>query len=204
MNRDVVIIGAGGHGKVIADIVLQSGDRVVGFLDDNAAQNDSVADLPILGRICDYAKYKEAQFVIAIGNSAVRQKIAEELRDVNWYTAIHPATAISPLSVRIGEGSVVMANAVINPGASVGRHCIVNTAAVVEHDNVIGDFCHISVGAKLAGTVTVGAHSWIGIGAVISNNLSICDHCTVGAGGVVVKDIAGPGTYVGIPVRKIK
>lgn len=204
MNRDVVIIGAGGHGKVIADIVLQSGDRVLGFLDDNAGHLASVAGIPILGRICDYSKYKDAQFVIAIGNSAVRQSIANELRDVCWYTAIHPAAVISPLAVNIGEGSVVMANAVVNPGTTIGRHCIINTAAVVEHDNGIGDFCHISVGAKLAGTVMVGEHSWIGIGAVVSNNCSICDHSTVGAGGVVVKNITESGIYVGLPVRKIK
>jgi acetyltransferase-like isoleucine patch superfamily enzyme len=74
----------------------------------------------------------------------------------------------------------------------------------VEHDNLIGDFAHISVGAKLAGTVTIGPESWIGIGAVVSNNLSICGGCMVGAGAVVVKNITEPGTYVGVPARRIK
>ena len=194
--KNVIIIGAGGHAKVIADIVRCRGDRLMGFLDD-AAQK------PVLGKIEDYVNYPDAEFVIGIGNAAVRRKLAGELEGVRWYTAIHPAAVVSGMDVRIGQGSVVMANAVINPGATIGSHCIINTAAVVEHDNTIGDFAHISVGAKLAGTVTVGPDSWIGIGAVVSNNLSICGGCMIGAGAVVVRSITEPGTYVGVPARRI-
>lgn len=204
MNKNVVIIGASGHGKVIADLVRLSEDQVLGFLDDDPELLDRVADIPVLGGVQCYADYPDAQFVIAIGNSAVRQRVAEQLQGVSWYTAIHPSAVISPLCTQIGEGTVVMANAVINPCACVGKHCIINTGAVVEHDNVIGDFTHISVGAKLAGTVSVGAHTWVGIGAVVSNNLSICSHCTIGAGAVVIHKIEEPGTYVGAPVRKVK
>lgn len=200
--KDVIIIGAGGHAGVIADIVLRRGDRVLGFLDD-APRADAVAGLPVLGSVSDYVNYPAAEFVVGIGNGAVRRKIAGMLDGVKWYTAIHPAAVISPMGVSVGEGTVIMANAVVNPGAQIGGHCIINTAAVVEHDNNIGDFAHISVGAKLAGTVTIGEETWVGIGAVVSNNLSVCGGCMIGAGAVVVKSIGEPGTYVGVPARRI-
>lgn len=204
MSEKVIVIGASGHGKVVADIVRRSGDTLLGFLDDNEALPSEIADIPVLGKVADYARYPEASFVVGIGNSDVREKVARQLDGVRWYTAIHPSAVISALETQIGVGSVIMANAVINPSAYVGEHSIVNTAAVVEHDNHIGSFAHISVGARLGGTVLVGSHTWVGIGATISNNISICDHCTIGAGAVVICDIKESGTYVGIPARKIK
>lgn len=100
--------------------------------------------------------------------------------------------------------TVGMTNAVINSGVRIGKHCIVNSGGVVEHDDQITDYVHISVGAKVAGTVNVGARTWIGIGASISNNLNICSDCMIGAGAVVVEDITISGTYVGVPVKRIK
>lgn len=204
MSEKVIVIGASGHGKVVADIVRRSGDTLLGFLDDNEALPSEITGIPVLGKVADYARYPEASFVVGIGNSAIREKIACQLNNVRWYTAIHPSAVISALDTKIDVGSVIMANAVINPSAYVGEHSIVNTAAVVEHDNHIGSFAHISVGARLGGTVLVGSHTWVGIGATISNNISICDHCTIGAGAVVICDIKESGTYVGIPARKIK
>lgn len=203
MNKNVVIIGASGHGKVIADIIIKSGDRAAGFLDDAENLPESILGIPVLGRVRDFSKYEDCSFVIAIGSAKIRERISGMLdQKVQWYTAVHPAAVISSLGVEIGEGTVVMANAVINSGAHIGRHCIVNTAAVVEHDNVLEDYVHISPNAALAGTVTVGKRTHIGVGACVRNNLSICADCVIGAGGVVVKDIKEPGTYMGIPVRK--
>lgn len=204
MSEKVIVIGASGHGKVVADIVQRSGDTLLGFLDDNKTLPPEIADIPVLGKVADYIKYPDVSFVVGIGNSAIREKIVRQLDNVRWYTAIHPSAVISALDTKIGVGSVIMANAVINPFAYVREHSIVNTAAVVEHDNHIGSFAHISVGVKLGGTVTVGSHTWVGIGAAISNNISICDRCTIGAGAVVICDIKESGTYVGIPARKIK
>lgn len=204
MNRKVIIVGASGHGKVVADIVLCSHDVVLGFLDDNTALPEAAGGFPILGRTEDYYSYPEAEFIIAIGNAAVRERIAASMDGVRWYSAVHPSAVISPLDTEIGTGTVVMANAVINPGAKIGRHCIVNTGAVVEHDSIVEDFAHISVGARLAGTVRVGERTWVGIGAVISNNVAVGPDCMVGAGAVVVKNIAKPGVYVGVPARKIR
>ena len=201
MNKRVVIIGAGGHGKVVADIVIKSGDKLLGYLDDSAF--GEICGFPVLGKVNDCERFSDAEFIIAIGNSTIREKLADSLC-VKWYTAIHPSAVISSLGVEISEGSVIMANAVINSCARVGRHCIINTSAVIEHDNVIGDFAHISVGAKLGGTVNVGKRSWIGIGATVKNNTNICDNCLIGAGTVVINDIRESGTYVGVPARKIK
>lgn len=191
MNQKVVIIGAGGHGNVVADIVRANNDIVVGFLDDSEKPG-KIAD------ICDYKKYADEGmlFVIAIGNASAREKMGSF--DCSWYTAIHPTAVISP-KAKIGEGSVVMPNAVVNANAVIGRHCIINTAAVVEHNNIIEDFSHISVGAKLGGTVHIGARTWVGIGATVSNNITVCDDCMLGAGTVVVKDITSPGVYYGVP-----
>lgn len=200
--KNVIIIGAGGHARVIADIVRCRGDCLLGFLDDRATEG--VGEIPVLGTVKDYVNYPDAHFIIGIGNAAVRRRVAEEMNGVQWYTAIHPAAVVSDMNVSIAPGTAVMAGAVINPGAAIGAHCIINTAAVVEHDNIIGDYAHISVGAKLAGTVTVGPDTWVGIGAVVSNNLSICGGSFIGAGAVVVKSVTEPGTYVGVPARRIK
>ena len=204
MNEQVIVIGAGGHGKVIADIVRSCGDTVLGFLDDSSQPAEAVCGIPVLGRTSDYVNYPDAAFVIAIGNGAVRRRVAERLGSVRWYTAVHPNAVVSSMETEIGEGTVVMAGAVINPCAKIGKHCIVNTCASVDHDNRVGDYTHISVGATLAGTVTVGETVWVGAGAVISNNITVCDGCMIGAGAVVVRSVEEPGTYVGVPARKIK
>ncbi len=204
MDKKVVIIGASGHGRVIADIVMKSGDQVLGFLDDDRELPKQIAGIPVLGVVADYEKYEDAYFVIGIGSAKIREKIAGFLKQrVLWYTAIHPAAILSVLDVEIGEGTVVMANAVINAGAKTGRHCIVNTGAIVEHDCVLEDFVHISPNAALAGTVTVGTRSWVGIGASVRNNLRIAKDCMIGAGCTVVKDIREPGIYVGTPAGRL-
>lgn len=207
MSKSVVIIGASGHGKVIADIIIKCGDSIVGYLDDNEGLGESFNGYPVLGKIEKFVDYVQYPFVVAIGHAGIRERIVNEMNEAGsicWYTAIHPTAVIAKKGVAIGEGTVVMATAVINPGARIGKHCIINTAAVVEHDNIIEDFAHISVGAKLAGTVTVGKASWIGIGAVISNNISICSDCVLGAGAVVVKDIKERGIYMGVPAKNVK
>ena len=202
MCKNVVIIGAGGHAKVIADIVRKSGDNLLGFLDDTKEAGTEFFDGFILGNTDTVAEYSDAEFIIGIGSNGIRKKISQKIGDVPFYTAIHP-TAVIGEGVTLGEGSCVMANAVINPGATVGKHVIVNTASVVEHDNVISDYVHICPAAALAGTVSVGEATQLGIGAKVKNNTDICAGVIVGAGAVVVKNIAEEGTYVGIPARKV-
>ncbi len=203
MSEKVVILGAGGHGKVLADIICASHDEVVGFLDDKIEKGSRVLGFPVLGPISDAQNMTDVSFIIGVGNSAARERIAGFLPGVKWYTAIHPSAVISPFDTFIAEGAAVMANAVINPGSTIGRHCIINTAAVVEHECHISDYCHISVGATLAGNVNIGPSTWVGIGAVVINNADIVGGCYIGAGAVVVKNLTEKGTYVGVPARKI-
>lgn len=204
MSKSVVIIGASGHGKVIADIIVNSDDKVLGFLDDaDDVQGKKIIGFPVLGKIADYDNYKDCEFVIAIGNPYVREKISNEL-PVKWYTAIHPTAVISSLDVEIGEGTVIMANAVVNPSARIGKHCIINTGAIVEHDNILEDYVHLSPNVTLAGIVKVGKSTHIGAGSCTKQVLNIASDCIIGAGSVIVKDITESGTYVGVPARKIK
>lgn len=202
MSKKLVIIGASGHGKVIADIALKTGYEVIGFLDDNDTLQENCG-FPVLGKTKDIVKYKDqCEFVIAIGNNSIRENVAEKY-NVQWATLIHPA-AVLGINVQVGEGTVVMANAVINPCASIGKHCIINTGAIIEHDNTLEDYVHISPNATLAGTVCVGRKTHIGVGACVKNNVIIAENVVIGAGAVVVKDIEESGVYVGVPIHILK
>lgn len=198
LNR-LVIIGASGHGKVIADIAVKCGYQDIVFLDDNEKVKEC-AGFPVIGKVSDAVTMNDDK-IVAIGNAEIRQKIQNQLS--NLVTLIHPNAVVSR-RVEIGEGTVIMAGAVINSDVVIGKGCIINTGASVDHDCKLRDFDHVSVGAHVAGTVSIGSKTWIGAGATVSNNVSICDHCMIGAGAVVVNDVVNSGTYVGVPVRKIK
>lgn len=193
-----MIIGASGHGKVIADIIYQSGDQVMGFFDDDPTKKE-IHQIPVLGKIEDIQKYKDDfYFIIGIGDNQIRKKIAENNPALNYYTAIHP-TAIIGEGVRIGNGTAVMAGTVINADAEIGEHCIINTSAVIEHECVIGDYTHISPQACLCGNVHVGEECHVGAGSTVINNINIIEDTIIGAGSVVIKNITKEGTYIGIP-----
>lgn len=200
--RRLIIIGAGGHGKVIADNAVQNGYTDIRFLDDRA--EGECMGFPIAGTTAGLKEWDDGatDFVIGIGNNALRKELARK-HDVSWATLIHPSAVVG-LRARVGRGTVVMAGAVINACATVGEHCIINTRAVVEHDNVIEDFVHLSPCAALGGTVHVGQMTHVGIGAAVRNNIRICPLATVGAGAVVTRDIEESGTYVGVPARRMK
>lgn len=196
--KKLVIIGASGHGKVIADIAKKNGYEDIIFLDDNESIKEC-GGYSVMGTSQDVYELQCDTF-IGIGNANIRKRIMEKLKENNIPVVklIHPAAVVAE-NVIIGQGTVVMAGAVINPGSSIGDGCIINTCASVDHDCMISDYVHVSVGAHLAGTVNVGEKTWIGIGAVVSNNLNITDGCMIGAGAVVVKDILETGTYIGVP-----
>ena len=193
-KKKLIIIGAGGHGRVVADIAKKCGYDQISYLDD-------VPSPGVIGTVSEYGRYLScADFFVAIGNSLVREKIMKKLQAGGAYfvSLIHPAAVIAD-DVRIGEGSVIVAGAVVNPGAVIGDGVIINTCASVDHDCKIGDFVHVAVGAHVCGTVEVGSHTWIGAGATVINNIRICGNCMIGAGAVVVRDIKEIGIYVGIP-----
>lgn len=202
MSDSVILIGGGGHAKVVLDCVQSFGGQVVGFLDDGIDAGTTILGVPVLGTIKDYRNFLQHRFLIAIGNNGIRRRIAQSLK-VDWYTAVHSSAVVSPYA-SIGAGTVVMPRAVVNAGAIIGAHCIINTGAVVEHDNRIADYVHLSPSAALGGTVSVGEGAHVGIGASVRNNICICANCIIGAGAVAVKNITIPGTYIGVPARRME
>lgn len=205
MKNKLLIIGASGHGKVVADIALQMNRwQSIAFL-DNDENIKSLLGLEVIGNSDDVYQYiDDWDIFVGIGNNHTRQKVSSELEvlGANMPILIHPKSIIGT-SVEIGTGTAVMAGAVVNSCTKIGKGCIVNTSSTIDHDNCIEDFVHISPGTHLAGTVHVGESSWLGIGSTIKNNVNITNSCIVGAGSVVIKDITEPGVYVGAPVRRV-
>ncbi|MCI8729800.1 MAG: acetyltransferase [Lachnospiraceae bacterium] len=200
--KQLTIIGASGHGKVVADIALKSGYDSMVFLDDDE-RIQTCGCYQVIGK-SSLAERTGNDVFVAIGNATIRQKIHEKLEKIGITVPvlIHPNAVIAEDTV-IGEGTIVMAGAVVNPGSTIGKGCIINTCSSVDHDCQIGDYVHISIGAHLAGTVILGKNTWVGAGATISNNIEITSCCMIGAGAVVINDIIEKGTYVGVPARKI-
>jgi sugar O-acyltransferase (sialic acid O-acetyltransferase NeuD family) len=205
MKDNLLIIGASGHGKVIADIAIKMKKwHKISFLDDNEKIKSSMG-IEVIGKISDSIKYlKDYDFFVAIGNNTVREKIQDKLVAIGASipVLIHPEAVIGE-QVEFGAGTAIMARAVINCSTRIGKGVIVNTGATLDHDNLIEDYVHISPGVHTAGTVKVGKGSWLGIGSVVSNNLTITSGCNIGAGAVVVKNINDIGTYIGVPARKL-
>ena len=198
--KQLVIIGASGHGKVVADIAKKNGYERIVFLDDNEALTEC-SDYAIVGKCCSYAEHN-CDFIVAIGNPAIREKFLNELEQngKNVPILVHPNASIAE-NVKIGKGTVIVAGAVVNPGAIIGKGCIINTGASVDHDCTVADYVHVSVGAHVAGSVKIGERTWLGAGSTVINNINICADCMIGAGAVVVKDICKKGTYIGVPAR---
>lgn len=203
--KDLIIIGAGGHGHVVADIAKCTNRfSTISFLDDREIKN--VGMYSVIGKTADLAKYiKSHSFVVAIGNSDIREKYQAilEQNGAILETLIHPNATVST-EASVGAGSVVMAGAVINPNATIGNGVIINTCSSVDHDCVIGDYSHISVGSHIAGTVLIGNKCMVGAGATVINNIKICDSCIVGAGATVVSNLDVSGTYIGTPAKSIR
>lgn len=199
--KKLVIIGASGQGKVIADIATKNDYSEIVFLDDDESIHEC-GGYPVIGNSSKAGRI-DADIIVGIGNADIRKRIQESVPEKKLVTLIHPDAVVAE-DVAIGEGTVVMAGAVINPGARIGKGCIINTCSSVDHDCVVGDYVHIAVGSHLCGTVTVGDGTWIGAGAIVSNNVFICPDCMIGAGAVVIKDIEESGTYVGSPAKKVK
>ena len=202
--RRLIIIGAGGHAKVCAEIAQLNGYKDIIYLDDN----DNITNKNLLfgcvsGKVNDIDKF-DGDIFVAIGDSVIREKllnyITSKNRDV--ISLVHPSAVVSDY-VTLGAGVVIMAGAVVNPSVVIEDGSIINTCSSIDHDCYIGSNSHVAVGAHICGTVTIGNKCWIGAGATVLNNVNITDNVTVGAGAVVLKDIFEQGTYVGVPVRKL-
>lgn len=206
-HKNLAIIGAGGHGRVVADCAEQTNkyDKIF-FLDDSFAERKSNAEWNIIGPVSDWKKYRgDTDFIVALGSNALRAQLQKELQknNVSIATLVHPTAFVSHYS-ELGSGVVVFANAVINIGSNVADGCIVNTGATVDHDCSIGTFCHISPGANLAGGIKVGNMSWLGIGCSVVECVVIGENCQIGAGAVVTENTTNNFLYLGIPAKAVR
>ena len=200
----LLIFGAGGHGRVVADAALASGRWLRVLASDRDPARCSGELLSGVALLPAYAATASAAAVhVAIGNAAARTREVEALPAGLLATVIHPSASISVHS-RIAPGCFVAAQAVVAPGAELGVSVIVNHAAVVDHDVVVGDFCHIAPSAVLGGGVRVGRRVLVGSGARLLPGVRVGDDIVIGAGAVVLDDLLEPGVYAGVPARRLK
>jgi UDP-perosamine 4-acetyltransferase len=206
-------VGAGGHAKVVVEILrLTSQAEVIGLLDcDRGLWGTRVLGIPVLGddsRLAELLGQGVRLAFIGVGSGAdtrPRRRLYEKLLAAGFQvlSAIHPAAVVSA-SAGLGPGATVMAGAIINAAAQLGANVIVNSGAIVEHDCVVGSHCHVATGAALAGRVCVGAGSHVGIGACVRQGIHIGRDVVVGAGAVVVRDVADGLVVAGVPARVLR
>lgn len=203
----LAILGASGHGRVIADIANDCGWQQIDFFDDAAPTSSQNYPWSIKGTSKDFwSKANQYQGVIVgIGNNAIRLSLTQKLiaADFPVVTLCHPTAFISQYA-KIDKGTVIMPQAAVNIGAEVGIGCIINTSASIDHDCRLDDGVHISPGAHLAGNITVGKQTWVGIGASVKQGLTIGANTVVGAGATVVSDIVSDVTVVGTPAKVLE
>jgi|SRR5665647_315819 len=209
--QPIILIGGGGHCISCIDVVEQTGlYQIIGILDLPEKLGLKVLNYSVIGTENELGKFLPecSDFLITVG-----QIKSSELREIIFHKVIKAGgrlpVIISPLSyvstnARIDEGSVVMHHAMVNSGAFVGKGCILNTKSLIEHEAKIGNFCHISTAAVINGQTEVGDFCFIGSNTVVTNNIHIAANTIIAAGSQVLKNIDLPGTYIGMPLRKIR
>jgi len=203
LPRDLIVVGAGGHAKVVVATARAAGFRVMAIADDAQPRwGESLLGVPIAGPTEPVLQDGRALVVLAIGDNAVRRRLAATAR-CTFVSIVHPSAIVDP-TVRLGAGSVVFAGAVIQPDAAIGGHAIVNTAASIDHDCVLGEAVHVAPGTRLAGNVTLGDEVFLGIGAVVIPGITIGARTTVGAGAAVVRDLPAGVIAAGVPARVLR
>lgn len=200
-NQELIIVGAGGHAKVVLSVALLNFEKIQGYLDDNPHLiNQLIGDYLVIGDT-SFLNKSEAPAVLGLGSNETRKSIAVRYASTEWKTLVHPTAYIHP-SVKLGKGTVVFAGAIIQPDTVIGDHCIINTGVTVDHDCVIGDYAHLAPGVHLAGGVTIGEGAFLGIGSVAIPEITIGEWVQVGAGGVVVFDIPAQKKVMGVPAKE--
>lgn len=200
------VIGAGGHGAVVAEAAAESNQwKDVLFLDDNASL-ETVLDFPVVGSTTEILALADAnsEIIVAIGDNRHRLDVCEEIlrSGLRLATVIHPSACISK-SALLSAGTVVCAGAIINARTKVGRACILNTGATIDHDCELEDGVHVSPGANIAGGVKIEKLAWVGIGASVREGIVIGQESVVGAGSAVVADVARGARVGGVPAKRL-
>lgn len=205
----VIIVGAGGHGQVVADILYKMWTRgrdieLAGYVDDNP-ELDAVLGLKVLGSLADLEYLSHDGVVVAIGDNARRKAICEELaaKGEHFVSAIHPTAVLAP-DVCVEPGAMICAGAILNPGAVVGRHAIVNTAATVDHHCRLCAYCHVGPGAHLGGEVLVGEGALLGIGSCVTPRTEIGEWAVLGAGSAACGPVPPRAVFGGVPAKTLK
>jgi acetyltransferase EpsM len=206
-----VVVGCGGHGRVVLDILLAAGQHhVVGFIDSNEQLRGRrvdgkkvLGDMSVIEALKDEESVQAA--VVAIGDNGVRREFSEacELAGLELVNAIHPSANIAQ-NVTLGRNVVVAAGALVCAHCQIGDSAILNTGCIVDHETMIGTATHICPGARLAGRVTVEAGAFVGIGATVIQNIRIGCEAIVGAGAVVISDVEPLSVVVGVPAKTIQ
>lgn len=212
VKKNIIIFGSSGQAKVIVDIIEKQNEfNIIGLIDDFKDKGELFLGYEILGKSKNLpkliSKYKVDAGIIAIGDNWTRGNVAEEVRRIapnfKFASVIHPSAQIGN-DVSIGNGTVVVAGAIINSGSTVGAHCIINTNSSIDHDCKIANFASIAPGATLAGHVNLGSYSAVCVGANVINDLSVGEHTIIGSGATVVTDILDYVVALGTPARAIR
>lgn len=207
---DIVVIGGGGHAKILISILNKCGYSVFGYTDN--LDRGSVLGVPYLGSdgilpniIARNARCNAVVGVGKVDSSATRKVLQEEIARLGFaFPPVCAPSAIIDESVDLGEGTAVLEGVVVNCGTVIGSACILNTSCTIEHDCNIGQNVHVAPGAIICGGTSIGSDCMIGAGATVTQSISICDGCLIGAGSIVTADIPSRGTYVGNPLRRIR
>jgi sugar O-acyltransferase (sialic acid O-acetyltransferase NeuD family) len=210
-SRRVLILGAGGHGRVVLDILLQQGrHRVVGFLDNNAdIHNRRIDGIPVLGAVDDLLAIATQQnadsVLVAIGDNGVRRGLARQVDAVGLelISAIHPSAALAH-NATLGRNVVIAAGVVVCAHCQIGDSVILNTGCIVDYQTMIGEGTHICPGVRIAGRVKVESGVFVGIGATVIPKVTLGCEAIIGAGAVVIEDVPALATVVGVPARPVK
>ena len=212
LRKRILVIGGGGHAKVVLDALRGRSYDIVGILESNKDKIGScVCGVPIIGTDEDAVRYFEegvTHAVVAIGhlgNGAARMHCIQHLQEIGFQMdpIVHKKAIVSPYAT-IGDGTVVLAGAIVNAGSCIGNHCIINTGAIIEHDVIVGENVHVAPRATISGGSIIGDGTLIGMGSCVIQGRVIGRNCIVGAGSVVIRDVANGTTVIGVPSKPLK